>query len=130
MLMSGSEPFIQSQYYPWPQSQSQSSATPKGQSDIHPSWNSISATLAPSALDMENPTSASDNALTRDGQKTDQNFPSSALDFSFESSFKGVGGLTREDSTQGFASGQLTPGDGMWDDFINEGGSWGEEAAG
>lgn len=137
MLMAGSEPFIQSQYYPWHNPQN---TTPAPKSEIHPSWNSMSATLAPSALDMHDifsyppsmkdggPTSTSATAA-ESKNNPDPSLPSWALDFSFDN-MKGIGSLSRENSAQGLGSGQITPGDGIWDTFINEGGSWGEEAAG
>lgn len=134
MLMAGSEPFVQNQYYPWPQA-----STSAAKSEPHPSWNNMSATLAPSALDMPemffNPPPTKDAPTSTPAIKTEPNsnkdqLPSSGLDFSFESSQKGInfGSLSREDSAQGFGSGHITPGEGFWDSFINDSG-YGEESA-
>lgn len=135
MLMAGSEPFMmQGQYNPWenmnfPISKAQS-MTP----NFHPSYNGMSATLAPSALDMS---SSNDNesfnsppsagTTTSAPSTTDVQPPTLGLDFSFDGS-QGFGanmkGIHVNRDGSGYTSGQVTPGDGIWD-FID--GGWGEE---
>jgi hypothetical protein len=130
MLMAGSEPFIQNQYYPWPNPQN---PTQPHKAEAHPPWDRMSETLAPSVLDMPDmfpkdaaPTSAPISSA--ESKTGGDQLPSSGLDFSFDPLLKGMGtgSLTRENSAQGFGSGQITPGEGIWDAFFDEGGNWDE----
>lgn len=113
MFMAGSEHLIQPFHNPMSPTQSK---TPP----VHPSYDGMSATLAPSALDM--PTSGLSN-LPSAGSTTSLSTPfSSGLDGGLLD-FKGQE-FTRSNSSQG--SGTGTPGlDAGWDAFINEN-SWSE----
>jgi len=119
MLMNGSENFMSSPYSPWGTQQIGKSSHPVS---MHPSYDGMSATLAPSALENSpeslSATPASKSTLTGDGTSA----PSSGFDFSFGQELTmGNGGA------QGLASGQITPGEGFWDSFVQENG-WSEEA--
>lgn len=136
MLMAGSESFTQSPYYPWGDHQSTSKPPPASNS-VHPSYDGMSATLAPSALDKSVDLFSTLHSidLEPESNTTVHQLPTLGHEFSFDGGFGGaggsmkglgVGGLTRENSAQGLSSGQVTPGEGIWDSFI-EGGSWGDE---
>ena len=94
------------------------------QRNYHPSYDGMSATLAPSALDVSpdrlsynNPSSTSSESLA-----------TPAFNFNFDGALGDLkaADLTRSNSTQG--SGGVTPAiDGGWDAFIN-GNSWEENA--
>lgn len=122
-LMNGSDQFTNLAGYPW----GDSSRGIKGM-PVHPSaWPGMSATLAPSAL-VSTPTS---NATTPDTMATtarDSTAPSSGLDFHFSQESKGLN-LQNFDgfSSEAVDSGQVTPGEGFWDNFVNDG-HWAEEA--
>ena len=101
---------------------------------MHPSYNGMSATLAPSALD-NGTDSLSATTATSGASHENTSAPSVGLDFNFsqESNTKGLNpwsatSMIRENSAQGLASGQITPGaDSLWGDFVQDGG-WTEEA--
>ena len=125
-LMAGSENYISNPYYPWTNMQAQGKMGSMTPSFIHPSYNGMSATLAPSALD--NSTSESGSATTgKSGTPYDSTrAPSSGFDFSLsqENNAKGF----HYPESQGLTSGQATPGDGFWDAFVQDG-QWTEEPA-
>lgn len=118
MFMAGSEALVQPYYNFNP------SASMSKQRNFHPSYDGMSATLAPSALDMSpeqlnyhNLSSASSDSLT-----------TPAYNFNFDGALGDLkaGSLTRSSSTHG--SGGATPAiEGGWDAFIN-GNSWEENA--
>ncbi len=132
VLMAGSENYVSNRYYPWGTT---SSSDKPGQlnTPMHPSYNGMSATLAPSALD-NGTDSLSATTATSGASHGSTSAPSAGLDFNFsqESTNKGLNpwsatGMTRENSAQGLGSGQLTPGaDALWGDFCQDGG-WTEE---
>ena len=123
-LMAGSEQFMSNPHYPW-------SNSPAPKSESMSGFNGMSATLALSALDMNND---SYTATTSGASYDTSTAPSSGLDFNLSQEstqlkgMPGVGGqfMTRDTSVLG--SGQVTPGgDGFWDSFVQDGG-WGEES--
>lgn len=129
MLMAGSEAYTSSPYYPWGSIQN-----PSKLEATRPTFGGMFSTLAPSALDNTDPFSAT---VTKSGEDSADNLtaPSAGLDFSYNqdpTNFKGVSdfgsGLTRENSATGLGSGQITPGEGFWDTFVQDGG-WTEETA-
>lgn len=95
------------------------------ENSFHPSYDGMSATLAPSALNMSPPKVSSSESYSAMPEL--MTIPS--YNFNFESNtgdFKGVGGYLQCGS--GNVSGTVTPGiDGSWDAFINEN-SWAENA--
>lgn len=132
VLMAGSQNYMSDPYYAW-ENMSNMSKPGHSTTSIHPSYNGLSATLAPAALNNSNDAMSATTA-TSGVDHDDTSAPSAGLDFNFsqESHFKGVGrystpGLARENSTQGLPSGQVTPaGEGFWDSFVQDGG-WNEE---
>ena len=130
MLMAGSENMISNSYYPW--GALQMPAKPgMSTAPIHPSYNGMSATLAPSALDVCNESLATTTCAPA---ASDSTGAPAGLDFNFSQDsnttkvFHGFAapGLTRENSAQGLASGQMTPAEGFWDSFVQDGG-WADE---
>lgn len=114
MFMAGSENLIQPFYNPM-------SPTQMKTHQFHPSYDGMSATLAPSALDM--PTEGLSNLPSASPTSLSTPF-SSGLDGGLLD-FKGQA-FTRSSSSQG--SGTGTPGlDAGWDAFINEN-FWSENA--
>ena len=94
------------------------------QSNFHPSYEGMSATLAPSALHMSPlPTTYNEPASA-----SSESVPTSAYSFCLEGNpgdYKGIGFLQ---SGSGAASGTVTPGiDSSWDAFIDDN-SWAENA--
>jgi hypothetical protein len=132
VLMAGSENYTSNPYYPWgnlPSSGKLGQITPS----IHPSYNGMSATLAPSALESGADALSATTATTSPSHDY-SSASSSGLGFNFSQESKGfnsysTAGLGRDETTQGFGSGQVTPGEGFWDSFVQDGG-WIEEAAG
>lgn len=123
-LMAGSDAFTNVAGYPW----ADMSHGVKGM-PVHPSaWPGMSATLAPSAL-ISTPTSAASTPGTSAPTTKDSVAPSSGLDFHFSQESKGLN-LSNIDgfSSDAVDSGQVTPGEGFWDNFVHDG-SWAEEAA-
>lgn len=127
MLMAGSENFTSSPYYPWGGVQASAKL-----GTTHPSFAGMFTTLAPSALE-----NSPDLSATAEKARPNSNEGASAasigLDFNVgqdNMSLTGIPGLstglTRENSTIGLGSGQITPGEGFWDSFVQDGG-WGEE---
>lgn len=129
MLMAGSEQFTSSPYYPWGNMQS----TSKFEA-TRPPFSGMHSTLAPSALEISDNLS-SPAVKSGEGSKDESAAPSTGLDFHYDQdspNFKGSGfgtGLTRENSAHSLGSGQITPGEGFWDSFVQDGG-WSEEATG
>lgn len=130
VLMAGSENYISHPYYPWGNMQS-SSKPGQMTPSLHPSYNGMSATLAPSALE-----SGADalSAITTTTSPSNDNTTalSLGLGFNFSQESKSFNpysatGLGHDDSTRGFGSGQVTPAEGFWDSFVQDG-SWNEEA--
>jgi hypothetical protein len=128
MLMAGSEQYTSNSYYPWGNMQN----TSKFDATI-PSFSGMYSTLAPSALDNTETLSAS-ATKSADGSNDHSSVPSAGLDLNGNQdntnlkSFHSFGtGLTRENSATSFCSGQITPGEGFWDSFVQDGG-WTEEA--
>lgn len=129
-LMQGSEQFISSPYYPWGGMTGAVDGMP-----VHPSaWKGMSTTLAPSALSTTpNPiSSATTPTMTpASAHAPDMTAPSSGLDFGFGSQeTKGLHiqnmpppGL---DDHNGLGSGQQTPGEGFWDNFVHDA-TWHDE---
>lgn len=129
MLMAGSENYTSSPYYPWGNMQSMSKLEA-----TRPSFGGMFSTLAPSALDTSESFSATAAKSGADASDNDI-APSAGLDFNFGQdsiNYKGVTGfstsLTRENSATGIGSGQITPGEGFWDTFVQDGG-WTDETA-
>ena len=108
-FMSGSENMMHSYYNANPAALSK-------QRNFHPSYDGMSATLAPSALDMSTP------SLSNPPPVTSAALSNSPFPFDFEGSmfdFTKGQSVTRSNSSHG--SGTATPGiDGGWDAFINE----------
>ncbi|MCJ1477127.1 hypothetical protein MMC13_005798 [Lambiella insularis] len=123
MLMAGSENFAQ----PFFSNNLSLNTTnmPSKQSGLHPSYDGMSATLAPSALNMSPSRVSSGESCSA----TSEPMTTPSYNFNFENNlgdFKGVGGYLQ--CGNGNASGTVTPGiDGSWDAFINES-SWAENA--
>ena len=130
MLMAGSETYLSNPYYPWGNMQN-----PSKLAATTPSFGGMFSTLAPSALDNTNDPSASVAELAGDANDTSSALSagldlSSTQDGTNSKSFPGYGtGLTRENSVTGFCSGQITPGEGFWDSFVQDGGWTGEAGA-
>lgn len=106
VLMSGSELMLP-YYNPMP--------TPASKRIYHPSYDGMSATLAPSALDMS-PRNLSNPPSLLSAPISDSSFQlcmDGAPDFS-----KGHG-FSRSNSSPGSGSGTGTPIDGVWDSFID-----------
>lgn len=128
-LMSGSESYISSPYYPWGDTSSGVNGMP-----VHPSaWKGMSTTLAPSALGhTPEHASSSTSPGTPALISTDNTAPSSGLDFGFGS--QETKGLhihnmpypSIEDSQSGLTSGQQSPSDGFWDNYVQDA-TWHEE---
>lgn len=112
MLLNGSEQHISSSYYPW------GTMNQGKMGELPSTYSGMSSTLAPSALDNE--------SLSRSGS-----VPSSGLNLDFgqdnKYSFHGPG-TTMEGANGGFTSGQITPGEGFWDSFVQDSG-WNEDSA-
>jgi hypothetical protein len=129
MLMAGSEQYTSSPYYPWGNMQNSFKLEPS-----RPSFNGMASTLAPAALDNSDDFSA--NTAQAGFESNDPTTaPSTGLGFNLSQesiNLKRIPsfptGLTRENSTSGLGSGQITPGEGFWDSFVQDGG-WTEEAA-
>ena len=116
MLMSGSENMAQPFY-------NSTSASLSKTRNFHPSFDGMSATLAPSALDM-----APHHGLPWSGQGTTGSMSAPPFQMSFDASafdFSKGQLYTSGNSSQG--SGAGTPGmDGNWEAFINDGVAWPE----
>jgi hypothetical protein len=133
VLMAGSEPYLSSPYYPWGNAQMSYKGGPAMPS-IHPLYNRMSATLAPGALDSG--TDALSAIATMAAPSNDNTSAPSAgpdLNLSQESNAKGIQGylglgLTRDNSMHSLGSGQVTPGEGFWDSFVQDGG-WNEDTS-
>ena len=128
-LMAGSENYISNSYYPWGNMQG-SSKLGQMTPSIHPSYNGMSATLAPSALDSSTDALSATTATTSPSNDNTA-APSSGLGFSFSQESKGLNsysatGFNHDDLTQGLSSGQVTPAEGFWDSFVQDGG-WTED---
>ncbi|ETN37836.1 uncharacterized protein HMPREF1541_07459 [Cyphellophora europaea CBS 101466] len=121
-LMGGSEDFTNVSGYPW----SDMSQGIKGM-PVHPSaWPGMSATLAPSALDST-PTSAGSTPSTVAPTANDSTAPSSGLDFNFSQESKGLNMQKLDGNSDALDSDQATPGDGFWDNFVNDA-SWADDS--
>lgn len=122
-LMAGSEAFTNGAGYPWGDAGHGVKGMP-----VHPSaWPGMSATLAPSAL-MSTPTStASTPGTSAPATSRDSVAPSTGLDFHFSQESKGLN-LSNFDGfgSDAVDSGQVTPGEGFWDNFVHDN-SWNEE---
>ncbi len=128
MLMAGSEQYTSSPYYPW----GNMHHTNKFEATT-PSFGGMFSTLAPSALEKSDSLSAA-ASKPADGSNDSSSVPYTGLDLNNNQAntnlknFPSFGtGLTRENSASGFCSGQITPGEGFWDSFVQDGG-WSEEA--
>jgi hypothetical protein len=123
--MAGSENYISNSYYPWGNVQDNGKLAETAIT-THPSCNGMSATLAPRVLE-----SGADalSATTATTPPSNDNYtaPSSGLGFSFSQESKVFDSYSHDDSTQGLGSGQVTPAEGFWDSFVQDGG-WSEEA--
>lgn len=121
-LMSGSENFTNMAGYPW----GDVSHGVKGM-PVHPSaYPGMSATLAPSAL-ASTPTSSAATPTTSASTSKEATAPSSGLDFHFSQESKALP-LNSLDGSDALDSGQATPGEGFWDNFVHDA-SWSEETA-
>jgi hypothetical protein len=127
MLMAGSENYTSSSYYPWGNMQGASKLEA-----TRPTFDGMFSTLAPSALENSDDFSTTPSK-SAEGSNDNTTAPSAGLEFNFSqdnSNFKGISGfgssLTRESSANGLGSGQITPGEGFWDSFVQDGG-WTEE---
>ena len=126
-LMAGSENYISNPYYPWGNMQG-SSKLSQMMPSMHPSYNGMSATLAPSALDSGTD-ALSATTTTTSPSNDNTTMPSSGLGFNFSQESKSFNpystmGFSRDE--QGLGSGQVTPAEGFWDSFVQDGG-WTEE---
>ena len=132
MLMGGSDSFANDPYYSWLSGATQ--PIKPEHSPMHPSWNGMSATLAPSALDAaanDMPSGLKPSAPSMAGP---MGRPSDGIDFNMSqesTNLKGmpptnVTGLSRQSSGQDLESGPYTPGEGFWNSYVQDG-SWGDE---
>ena len=120
MLLNGSEQHISSSYYPWGNMQ-------QGKMGELPStYSGMASTLAPSDLDNErlSATGSRDTSLTSTSGPPGLNLDFGGQDNKF--SFHGAG-TTMDTANGGFTSGQITPGEGFWDSFVQDGG-WSEDS--
>lgn len=122
MLLHGSEAFMSNPYYPWGDMQHGVKGMP-----VHPSaYPGMSATLAPAALESNND-SMSATPTTSGSTAMDGGVPSSGLDLGFSGDNKGLSinltGSRRDHSPNSAQSGQVTPGEGFWDNFVQDS-SW------
>jgi hypothetical protein len=118
MLLNGSQQHISSPYYPWGNMQQGKMG------ELPATYSGMASTLAPSALDNERLSATGSG----DASLTGTSAPIGTLDFSNQDnkySFHGAGS-TMEGANGGFTSGQITPGEGFWDSFVQDGG-WSEE---
>jgi hypothetical protein len=128
MLMAGSENYTSSSYYPWGNMQNASKLEA-----TRPTFSGMFSTLAPSALENSHDFSATAGKSGSDSSDN-ASAPSAGIDFGYgqdgSSNLKGMSGfgsaLSRENSGTGLGSGQITPGEGFWDSFVQDGG-WMEE---
>lgn len=128
MLMQGSENYTNSSYYPW----NDMSQGIKGM-PVHPSaYHGMSATLAPAAL-ANNPegTLTATTPGTAAPNSADASAPSSGLDFNFSQDSKSLHlhnlpKMSDENPSSGLVSGQVTPGEGFWANFVQDD-HWSEE---
>lgn len=134
VLMSGSDSFASNPYYPWGNMLPQNMKAE--QSSVHPSFDGMSATLAPSALDMSGESFSAPGNASNPPAGDQVSAPSSGLDFNLSqdsTSLKGMPatagtGLSRQNSSHGLKSGHMTPAEGFsqWDSYIQDG-TWGDE---
>ena len=118
MMMAGSENMPQPNFY------NSNSAMLAKQRNFHPSYDGMSATLAPSALDMSPAQGMFGNQPPTTSASQGKPGFQLAFDGSFPDFTKGQQMLGGPNSSNG--SGTATPGlDGTWDAFIN-GDSWTE----
>ena len=125
MLMNGSEHYTNNSYYPW----NDVSQGVKGM-PVHPSAYGMSSTLAPAALASH---SEAVSSATTPGASAQTDAPSSGLDFNFSQESKGLNlhnlpTMSDGHHGSGLGSGQVTPGEGFWDNFVQED-HWSEETA-
>ena len=129
-LMHGSEHYTSSSYYPWGDMSSGLNGMP-----VHPSaWKNMSTTLAPSAL-ATTPAAVS-NVTTpttpASAHATDNTAPSAGFDFGFGSqeskglNLHNIPYPSIEEIHSGLGSGQQTPGEGFWDNYVQDA-TWHEE---
>ena len=125
MLMQGSDQYNSNPYYPWNGMTHGVKGMP-----VHPSAYGMSTTLAPAAL-ASNSEAVSCATTPNTTTTADPMAPSSGLDFNFSQESKGLNlqNLPTMGDGQGSAlgSGQVTPGDGFWDNFLQND-QWAEEA--
>ena len=116
MLMAGNDNMPQQHFNFSPQL-----ATPK----YHPSYDGMSATLAPSALDV----SPSHLSYTDSSSATNTSSSTPSFNYAFDNSLGDFKGVSFNTSSSAHGSGSVTPGaDGGWDAYINDS-SWTENAA-
>jgi hypothetical protein len=121
--MAGSENYISNPYYPWGNVQGNGKFA-ETTITMHPSCNGMSATLAPSVFE-----SSADTLLATTPPSNNNNtMPPSGLEFNFSQESKVFDSYSRDGSTQGLSSGQVTPAEVFGDSFIQDGG-WSEEVA-
>jgi hypothetical protein len=131
-LMQGSEQYIASPYYPWGDNSGAMNGMP-----VHTSaWKGMSATLAPAAL-ATTPAAVSSAASPNTPASAtayDNAAPSTGLDFGFGSqetkglNLQNLPHPSIEDVQSGLGSGQQTPGEGFWENFVQDA-TWADEAA-
>jgi hypothetical protein len=126
VLMAGSENYTSNPYYPWGNVQGNGKLA-ETTVTMHPSCNSMSTTLAPSVLES-GANALSATTATAAPLNDNNTVPSSGLGFNFSQESKIFDSYSRDDRTQGLGSGQVTPAEGFWDSFVQDGG-WSEEAA-
>lgn len=123
MLMAGSENFPQP-YFNYNDFNNLSSSNFLKNPNFHPSYDGMSATLAPSALDI----SPSRVSYPEIPSATTESTPALSFNPGFDGNpgdYKGVNFIQPGSST---GSGAVTPGiDGSWDAFIDDN-SWAENA--
>lgn len=116
MLLNGSQQHISSPYYPWGNVQQGKMG------ELPATYSGMASTLAPNPLDNEGKSASGSG---------DTSAPSSGLNLDLgdqdnKFAFHGLGS-TMEGANDGFTSGQITPGEGFWDSFVQDGG-WSEES--
>ena len=129
MLMAGSEQFTSDPHYPWNPVQHSSDKT----ADVDSVFGGLYSTLAPSALNNADAFAASGSENVDSGNGNALLTPSGIQFAPSPESTKpqAISGFNRHSSVEkganGLPSGQITPGEGFWDSFIQDGG-WAAEA--
>jgi hypothetical protein len=125
VLMAGSETYTSSPYYPWGNAQGNGKLADTTIT-MNPPCHGMSTTLAPSVLEPCTdvlPATKATTPLSNDNNTV----PSFGLGLNSSQESKIFDPYSCRDSTQGLVSGQVTPAEGFWDSFVQDG-DWSEEA--